>query len=232
MPHGLCIQHPSRLHDNERLALPYPFTAIGKVPVVVPDPANASHTLKVKFVIAKVQLFDAFGTLSQSLVQLTPILTLSSCNHPGYLRWTCRICLKDPTDRSNPECKDYGLTRAKLTVEGHSKDMKCIASDEVDFWIRPKRFSEIPFIDYPDTDGYVISGSERDTFLCAGTSDLPITNLTLDGVQGYFEWSDIDGTWWGSFSPGSTPGTGTHFAIVASNADGSSVARYVDVASS
>jgi len=108
-----------------------------------------------------------------------------------------------------------------MTVEAFERGTaNPVACSYVDLWLNPNT-NGAPTIDWPERDGYTIEGPERDYFVTWGSSNLPITSVTLGSAPAQIvEWYEDVDFWWATFSPGTAPGSMNNVTLLASNADG------------
>jgi hypothetical protein len=193
------------MNANADKALPNKFIVAGLVVKQVAD--DTGKPRKVREVRASLQHYANGVPINTSVQAMTRAFRPSG--DPERVLWVAVV--KYPNINVN--------TRVKLTVEAFERgSADAIASVDFDLLLAPPHFDP-PKMDWPDSDGYTLSGDEKSYFVTFGSTDLPITAATVSGVPAdNAEWSVADDTWWAAFSNlGATPG---NKSITISNADG------------
>lgn len=224
MADELKIVFPPKPRNNKEKPIPSTFVAIGWVPPEIVDKEGKKH--KVRGIRARVAHVMVDGSAGTPLEVKARFVRPRPPKDRKSLLWVAFF--------HNVGCKD-NTTRARLTVNALPKGGETpIASISFDIVLKPNNGNTKgpPTIDWPEEDGYDITGIERWFFPVQGTSELPLTTVHIADNEAVTDWSEETTLWWGIFFDlGTTPGTGNDREMIAANADGEAK-RIVNILSS
>jgi hypothetical protein len=213
MPDDLKIVFPPKPRDKKEKPIPSSFVVLGWVSPEIEDKEGKKR--KVKSIRARISHVMADGSVGTPLEVTARFVRPRALKDKKSLLWVASF--------HKVGCKD-NTTRAKVTVNALPRDgSTAIASTSVDVVLKANNGETKgpPTIDWPDMDGYDITGDERSFFPVMGTSELPLTTVHIVDNEAFTSWDEESTVWWGVFFDlGTNPGTGNDREMIAANADG------------
>lgn len=226
----LKIGFPSAAHADPKKSLPVSngrFIIAGRVLDKVTDAGKDRKIDKIVVTVEHLMDGKPLGEPFAVAQKLSPLRPPVKNDNDSRFNWAIII--------TEGFKLDSGMLR--LTISAFEKDNKvAVATDSVDMHVTAvdtkksdKCLSGGPTIDWPDTNGYEITGDELSFFPVMGTSELALTTVHIGNNEAYHEWLEEFSLWWGIFYDLEVnPGLGPDYEMIVANAD-SEAKRIVDL---